>query len=210
MIVGFLIIIYISIQNQKLDEKLEKVIKITQRTPHSLNPDPLYNTSIKSSTRSDRHIPASYPSILTQELNFPNPTLENINLSSNLEPTSQWSPLNSTHHFHHSSSSFPFIKKHPKSHRFSLSNSPNPSRFSPYSNDFRPIHSSDSKDQEQIVDHLGKKPTNDLQRASTSTPDRPGRLPVVPDRSRLSSLIRQTHPHIILAYASDPTSSTMR
>ncbi|EGG01492.1 uncharacterized protein MELLADRAFT_110956 [Melampsora larici-populina 98AG31] len=203
MIVGFMLIIYVSIQNQKLDETLTKILQITQRTDRLLNSNQVL-TSARSPTATDRHPPASYPSVLTQELNSPNLVLQNFYRSSNLDAAQSRS--HSTNRAH-SSASFPFVKKHPKSHRFSLSHSPNVSRMSHYPKSFQPDRSSHSKDQEHIVD-IPDNPSENILRDSPSTRDRPGSLPAVPERSRLSSLIRQSHPHIILAHASDPVLST--
>lgn len=204
MIVGFVIIIYVSIQNQKLDETLTKILEITQRTNHLLTFHQAH-TSTRSPAATDRHVPASFPSVLTQELLSPTPALQSFNPSSNIDATQ--SRLHPTNRLH-SSASFPFVKKPPKTHRFSLSYSPNMSRVSHYQKPLQPDGSSHSKEQEHIVD-LPENPSEDILRASPSTPERsPGRLPAVAERSRLSSLIRQSHPHIILAHASDPTTST--
>lgn len=195
MIICFAVIIYVLIQNRRLDAKIAELMRISQ-SGHRITRMTETASVHQGPSRPVLRTPASYPSFSNYDLTFPDPSWETVEAPSELP--SQPNRI-------YSSVTFPRTRVPSMTHRHSFSNAQPHGTLEQLAQHYeslgldeptRPptrMHEAARQAQEPEHDRLGE---------LSGSPPRVNRLDIWPPRSRLSSLIRQSHPHIILSTVS--------
>lgn len=209
MIVCLLIIIYVLLQNRKMDDKLEDIIKTAEARRLTLRAVESH-TLPPGQIRSRHHEPASYPSVSSHDLSIVSSSWEAVEVPSMRRPSQSRPRTNRLY----SSASFPRPTRPAYDYRPSLSNLRSGRETAHDDHPYDP-RARDGTPRPTVSGANIISPTNLATHPPTSSPSPSNapkhlanRLAFAPERTRLSSLIHQTHPHIMLASTTSMGRST--